>query len=185
MIEIGAVAPNTKIFINSQVSRLLNPEEQQALIEQFGSIRQNTVMEIVETDDAPARLNQIQNKAAELFAPEFALDDFGTGYNNEKNLLELMPRYLKLDMALVRNVHKHADRQLLITGLITFAHEQNMLVLAEGVESEQELRCLLDMGVDLLQGFLLARPTEVPEEINPKAVKLIRSLAARVALPQG
>lgn len=41
------------------------------------------------------------------------------------------------------------------------------------------------MGVDLLQGFLLARPTEVPEEINPKAVKLIRSLAARVALPQG
>ena len=60
-----------------------------------------------------------------------------------------------------------------------------MLVLAEGVESEQELRCLLDMGVDLLQGFLLARPTEVPEEINPKAVKLIRSLAARVALPQG
>ena len=185
LIEIGAVAPNTKIFINSQVSRLLNPEEQQALIEQFGCIRQNTVMEIVETDDAPARLNQIQNKAAELFAPEFALDDFGTGYNNEKNLLELMPRYLKLDMALVRNVHKHADRQLLITGLITFAHEQNMLVLAEGVESEQELRCLLDMGVDLLQGFLLARPTEVPEEINPKAVKLIRSLAARVALPQG
>ena len=175
LIESGAVAPDTKIFINSQVSRLLNPEEQQALIAQFGSIRQNTVMEIVETDDAPARLNQLQN--TELFAPEFALDDFGTGYNSEKNLLELMPRYLKLDMALVRNVHKHADRQLLMKGLITFAHEQNILVLAEGVEAPQELRCLLDMEVDLLQGFLLARPTEIPGEINPEAVKLIRSLS--------
>ena len=185
LIETGAVAPNTKIFINSQVSRLLNPEEQRALTKQFGSIRQNTVMEIVETDDAPARLNQLQNKEAELFAPEFALDDFGTGYNSEKNLLELMPRYLKLDMALIRNVHKHADRQLLISGLITFAHEQNILVLAEGVESEQELRCLLNLGVDLLQGFLLARPTEIPEEINPNMVKLIRSLHSRVALSRG
>ena len=154
-------------------------------MKQFGSIRQNTVMEIVETDDAPARLNQLQNKEAELFAPEFALDDFGTGYNSEKNLLELMPRYLKLDMALIRNVHKHADRQLLISGLITFAHEQNILVLAEGVESEQELRCLLNLGVDLLQGFLLARPTEIPKEIDPKMVKLIRSLHSRAALSRG
>ena len=177
LIETGAVPGKTKIFINSQVSRLLNPEEQQALINQFGSIRENTVMEIVETDDAPARLNQLQSTDGELFAQEFALDDFGTGYNSDKNLLELMPRYLKLDMALVRNVHKHADQQLLIKGLITFAHEQNMLVLAEGVETTQELRCLLDMEVDLLQGFLLARPREIPGEINPQAVKLIRSLS--------
>ena len=174
LLDIQAVPQDAKIFINSQVSKLLNPEEQQALIEQFGDIRQNTVMEIVETDDAPLRLNQLQNKESELFALEFALDDFGTGYNNEKNLLELMPKYLKLDMALVRNVHKHADRQLLIKGLITFAHEQDMLVLAEGVETIQELSCLLNLEVDLLQGFLLARPAEIPGVINPEAVKLIQ-----------
>ena len=177
LLEIQAVPQDSKIFINSQVSRLLNPEEQQALIRQFGDIRQNTVMEIVETDDASFRLNQLQSSGAELFAQEFALDDFGTGYNSEKNLLELMPKYLKLDMALVRNVHKHADRQLLIKGLITFAHEQNMLVLAEGVETLQELGCLLDLNVDLLQGFLLARPTEVPSQINPEAVELIKTFS--------
>ena len=179
LLDIQAVPRDAKIFINSQVSRLLNPEEQQMLIRQFGSIRQNTVMEIVETDDAPLRLNQLQNRELELFAQEFALDDFGTGYNNEKNLLELMPQYLKLDMALVRNVHKHADRQLLIKGLITFAHQQNILVLAEGVETLQELGCLLDLQVDLLQGFLLARPTEIPGEINPEAVKRIQSFSCQ------
>ena len=179
LIETGAVDPQTRIFINSQVSRLLSPKEQQELIEQFGDIRQNTVMEIVETDDASARLNRLQDNPSELFAQEFALDDFGTGYNSDKNLLELKPRYVKLDMALVRNVHKHADRQLLMAGLITYAHDQNMLVLAEGVETHEELNCLLGMGIDLLQGFLLARPEEVPREINPDAIQQIQSFTCK------
>ena len=179
LINSGAVGPQTKVFINSQVSRLLNPEQQRKLIDQFGAIRQNTVMEIVETDDASPRLARLQNKQTELFAQELSLDDFGTGYNSEKNLLELKPKYVKLDIAMVRNLHKHADRQLLMAGLITFAHNQNMLVLAEGVETPDELNCLLEMGVDLLQGFLLAHPEEKPGEINPAAVQQIQNFARK------
>ena len=106
------------------------------------------------------------------------MDDFGSGYNSDKNLVELKPKYVKLDIAMVRDVNHHADRQLLISGLITFAHEQNMLVLAEGVETLEELDCLLRLGVDLLQGFLLARPAAVPGSIDPEALALIQSFAA-------
>ncbi|MGM9604156.1 MAG: EAL domain-containing protein [Faecousia sp.] len=185
LIETGVVAPGTRIFINSQVSRLLNPAEQAQLIGQFSDLRENTVMEIVETDDGSAQLSRLQDGSLELFAREFALDDFGSGYNSEKNLLELMPRYVKLDMALVRDVQKHADRQQLLSGLIAFAHERRMLVLAEGVETAQELTCLLTLGVDLLQGFLLARPAETPGEINREAVALIRNFTRHreAALP--
>lgn len=177
LIEQGAVEPQTKVFINSQVSRLLNAQEQQRLIERFGDIRDNTVLEVVETDDSAPVLSQLRSGSAELFAREFSLDDFGTGYNSDKNLLELMPRYVKLDIALVREVEQHPDRQQLLSGLISFAHETGMLVLAEGVETTQELQCLLEMGVDMLQGYLLARPAPIPGPINPQALTLIRQFA--------
>ena len=56
-----------------------------------------------------------------------------------------------------------------------------MLVLAEGVETLEELDCLLRLGVDLLQGFLLARPAPVPGPIDPDALALIQSFAADTA----
>lgn len=178
LIQDGRVDPKTLIFINSQVSRLLNAAEQQELIRQFGDIRENTVMEIVETEDVSAHLSRLRDGSTLLYAREYALDDFGTGYNSDKNLVELKPKYVKLDIAMVRDVNHHTDRQLLISGLITFAHEQNMLVLAEGVETLEELGCLLRLGVDLLQGFLLGRPAAVPGPIDAEALALIQSFAA-------
>lgn len=91
-----------------------------------------------------------------------------------------MPQYVKLDMSLVREVEKHKDRQHLISGLIAFAHDRRMLVLAEGVETMAELSCLLNLGVDMLQGFLIARPDEHPGEINPEALAMIRAFARRM-----
>ena len=117
----------------------------------------------------------------ELFAREFALDDFGAGYNSDKNLVYLKPRYVKLDIAMVRDVNLHEDRQLLIAGLITFAHEQNMQVIAGGIETLEELRCMLKLGVDLLQGFLLACPATVPGQLNPEALNLIQCFTAETA----
>lgn len=176
LIETGVVSHKTRVFVNSQVSQILSPAEQKLLIDRFGDIRENTVMEIVETDDYSVELTKLRDREQDLFALEFALDDFGTGYNNEKNLLELMPQYVKLDMTLVRDVEKHADRRKLIENLISFAHERNMAVLAEGIETPEELRCLLSLGVDMLQGFLLARPSDHPGEINPAALELIQEM---------
>lgn len=175
LLETGVLDSKTRIFVNSQVSQLLAPTEQQLLVERFGDIRENTVMEIVETDDYSVEFSNLRDREQNLFALEFALDDFGTGYNSEKNLLELMPRYVKLDMSLVRDVDKRSDRRMLIENLILFAHKKNMIVLAEGVETIDELRCLLSMGVDMLQGYLLARPSEQPNEINPAALEVIRA----------
>lgn len=174
LIETGVVHPDTKVFINSQVSQILNPSEQELLIERFGDIRENTVMEVVETDDYSVEFAKLRDELPEMFASDFALDDFGTGYNSEKNLLELMPHYVKMDISLVRDVDKHHERQSLLRGLISFAHEKKMIVLAEGVETTEELQCLMEMDVDMLQGYLFARPSDHPNEINSKAIESIR-----------
>ncbi|MBQ0001889.1 MAG: bifunctional diguanylate cyclase/phosphodiesterase, partial [Clostridiales bacterium] len=175
LVEQNLIPREAKLFINSQVSHMLSEEEQKYLIEEYGEIRDNVVMEVLETDELAIDFSVILQQTQELFAREYALDDYGTGYNSEKNLISLMPKYIKIDIALIRDVEKYQERQKLITGLLSFAHEKNMLVLAEGVETMAELHCLLTMGVDMFQGYLFARPSDTPNVLNKEAMDMVKS----------
>ena len=108
------------------------------------------------------------------FSGQFALDDYGTGYNGEKNLLELSPRFVKLDICLVRGLDSDVNKQQIVSNLLTFAHQRDMLVIAEGLETMGEIHKALELGVDLLQGYALARPAAVPAEISEAAMRVIR-----------
>jgi EAL domain-containing protein (putative c-di-GMP-specific phosphodiesterase class I) len=70
----------------------------------------------------------------------------------------LEPEFVKLDMSLVRDVHLSPTKQKLIRSMTTLCKEMGMTVVAEGVETREERTTLVDIGCDLLQGFLLARP---------------------------
>ncbi|KFN52297.1 hypothetical protein N790_00575 [Arenimonas malthae CC-JY-1] len=65
---------------------------------------------------------------------------------------------VKLDMALIRNVHEDAGRHAIIRGVALMCADLGMKLIAEGVESREELESLQAMGIDLFQGYLLARP---------------------------
>lgn len=108
-----------------------------------------------------------------------ALDDFGSGYNSEGVLLKMQPHIVKLDMELVRDVDKDSVRQQMVDNLIGFCHSQNILVLAEGVEQEMELSILMQMGVDLFQGYYIARPELEVRLLNPAIVEKIRELSRK------
>lgn len=99
-----------------------------------------------------------------------ALDDYGAGHATAGLLLALRPDVVKLDMGVVRGVHQDRWREGLIRHLASFAAEVGLLVIAEGVETAEEARCLLALGVTHMQGYLFARPgfeclPEVPEEV--------------------
>jgi EAL domain-containing protein (putative c-di-GMP-specific phosphodiesterase class I)/CheY-like chemotaxis protein len=89
-----------------------------------------------------------------------AIDDLGAGYASLNSVAELEPEVIKLDMVLVRDVHLHPVRQRLVRALVGAAEELNVAVVAEGVETREELACLVECGCDLFQGWLFARPTE-------------------------
>ncbi|MFN7065583.1 MAG: EAL domain-containing protein [Aquificaceae bacterium] len=104
-----------------------------------------------------------------------ALDDVGAGYAGLAQLTEMHPDIVKLDMALVRDVHKSLVKQSVVKGLVSACKSSGIEVLAEGVEKKEELEYLLSLGVDLIQGFLFAKPSPHPSirEIEKLAYNLL------------
>lgn len=87
-----------------------------------------------------------------------ALDDFGTGYANLDLLTDLSPDTLKLDRQLVSDVHRDLRRQAIIKTIVTLAHDLDIQLIAEGVETAEEARWLVCHGIHKQQGFFFARP---------------------------
>jgi len=87
-----------------------------------------------------------------------ALDDFGAGFAGLGLLADFQPDLIKLDMALVRNIEASRPRQVIVEGIMHIAHELDITVLAEGVETEAEFQVLKAAGVTLFQGYLFAKP---------------------------
>ena len=87
-----------------------------------------------------------------------AIDDFGAGYSGLNLLAEFQPDYIKLDMALTRNIDQDRIRQSIVCGILETCRDLGLEVIAEGVETPDECRFLHEHGVDLFQGYLFARP---------------------------
>ena len=89
---------------------------------------------------------------------KLAVDDMGAGYAGLRQITAVHPDYLKLDRSLVTEIESDPDRAALVKAMVDYAERVGALVVAEGIETEAELRALADLGVHLLQGFLFARP---------------------------
>jgi EAL domain-containing protein (putative c-di-GMP-specific phosphodiesterase class I) len=87
-----------------------------------------------------------------------AIDDFGAGYAGLNLLASLSPDLLKIDMQLLRNLHESRSKQAIISGIVSIARALDVVVLAEGVESAEELIVLRAAGISLFQGYYFARP---------------------------
>jgi len=87
-----------------------------------------------------------------------ALDDFGSGYSGLNALVDLTVDVVKLDMSLVRDIDRNARRKAITLGMISVCRELGIDIVAEGVETPQELDVLAGAGVRYVQGFLFSRP---------------------------
>jgi EAL domain-containing protein (putative c-di-GMP-specific phosphodiesterase class I) len=91
------------------------------------------------------------------------LDDFGTGFSGLNHLRQLRVSGVKIDRSFVADILSDPDDLALSSAIIAMAHSVGMRVIAEGVESREQLKLLRDNGCDLVQGFLLARPMPAAE----------------------
>jgi diguanylate cyclase (GGDEF)-like protein/PAS domain S-box-containing protein len=87
---------------------------------------------------------------------EVGLDDFGTGYSSLSYLREFPLDFVKIDQSFIRGLHLANDQLAIVAAIIELAHALGLTVVAEGVESADDLRCLVDLGCDRAQGFLFA-----------------------------
>jgi EAL domain-containing protein (putative c-di-GMP-specific phosphodiesterase class I) len=95
-----------------------------------------------------------------------AIDDIGSGYAGLASFALLEPDFIKLDTALVRGVEDSLTKRKLIWSLLAVCRELGIQVVAEGIETPAELDTLVDLGCDLLQGYLLARPGVPPPDVD-------------------
>ena len=107
-----------------------------------------------------------------------AVDDFGAGYAGLNLLIRLQPDVLKLDMDLIRNIDKDRVRRIIVAHMVSLARELPCTLIAEGVETLEEARCLLDLGITLHQGYLYARPAfEATPRPDPAVLAELAELA--------
>jgi EAL domain-containing protein (putative c-di-GMP-specific phosphodiesterase class I) len=90
-----------------------------------------------------------------------SIDDAGSGFASLRHILRLDPAFIKLDRSWVHGVDTDPARQAMIAGLRHFADQTGAQLIAEGIEQEEERAVLIDLRVDLGQGFLLGRPAPV------------------------
>lgn len=156
-----------KMFINSIPSVFLSEADLGEMTEKFGDITENTVVEILEDDEDTKESCVYFEKLRDRFGCGIAIDDYGSGYSNEMKLLNNNPNVIKIDISLISSINSDTKKQLLVSNIIQFASKYGIKVLAEGVETKEELETLLELNIDLLQGFYLARPNaEIVSEID-------------------
>jgi len=89
---------------------------------------------------------------------DFALDDFGAGFSGLNLLAGFQPNFIKLDLWLVRDIHRNGPRQAIVRGVLRTCLDLGIEVIAEGIETNEEFYWLWQAGVRLFQGYLFARP---------------------------
>ncbi len=156
-----------KLFLNASPETLLEashkPGRTLELLNAYGIPAGQVVIELTEqtpTDDFELLDKALHHYRAMGFS--IALDDLGAGYSSLRLWSELRPDYVKIDRYFIDGIHQDAVKREFVESILKIARASRAQVIAEGIELAEELTVLSDMGVDLVQGYLLGRPQELP-----------------------
>jgi EAL domain-containing protein (putative c-di-GMP-specific phosphodiesterase class I) len=162
----GGIRSDQKLFLNILPSSIHDPDFAGArvreMLGELGLAPRNLVLEISERQ---AIANYpIFREAIDHFSRlgfEIALDDTGAGFSSLEAALELNPRYLKIDMSLVRGIEGNPQKQEALRGLRSLSEKMSSTVIAEGIETRSELEAIQDLGIEYGQGFIFGRGGQV------------------------
>ena len=171
----GKVVPSALLFVNSIASQYLTPDELSEYSARYASILPRIVIEITEEECLDPKALRIK-QTIRGSSGAFALDDYGSGYSNERSLLELSPNYIKIDLSIIRSIDTDANKRQIVSNTVSYAHQRGMKVVAEGLETADEVRTVLSLGVDLLQGFFLAMPHVEPGGSSEESLAVIAEM---------
>lgn len=184
MMDRGLLNRDMKLFINSISSQKMDLAERQHIIDCYTDLLPQVVLEVTEAEDNNKGFTERKMKFIRGNGGEVAIDDYGTGYNSELALVEIPCEYVKVDASFVRDVDKDPNKQALVKNLMSYAKARGIAVLAEGVETRNEMETMIGFGVDYLQGFYLGMPREKPQQVLQSIRMEIRDITWRMQHPQ-
>jgi len=151
-----------------------------ALISELTNIKNTIILEL--TERCYIENYCLFKKAVDYYRNQgfrIAIDDLGSGFSDLKMLLQIEPYMVKIDGFLVSDIHKSIKKRRLLKSLVTFCHEINTIVVAECVEKKEELKVLIDLKVDLAQGYYLGKPDKNISCCSKKAYETILDINER------
>jgi EAL domain-containing protein (putative c-di-GMP-specific phosphodiesterase class I) len=168
--DVSSLVPPPKFFINvmpNAISRDLRSLEHnfQQVID-LGLSPQQIVFELTETEtvtyppDLPRLITQIRALGFGV-----ALDDVGSNVAIDHYCTEFHPDIIKLDRRLIKGCSQHTVKQIIIKSLLQSTHEMGIVLVAEGLEDQEDLAFCRDVGIDLGQGYCLALPDTMPQAV--------------------
>jgi len=165
-----------KLFINSLPNCLLTNEDIDKLEFKYKNELQNIVLELLENEQSDKNVISDKIKKIKEWNAKLAIDDFGSGYNNESVLLDITPDFVKIDMDIVQGVEHDINRRKIIKNLTSYAKSREIKVIAEGIETREQLECVLELGVDYVQGYYFSRPTFIPQKLKEEVIVIIKEI---------
>ncbi|MEL7657289.1 MAG: EAL domain-containing protein, partial [Bacillota bacterium] len=154
-----------KLFINVNPNVLHDETFQKGLTKEYLNQYQispgNIIFEITERNiitDIRGFIATVDHYKSQDY--KIAIDDAGAGYSGLNLISDVNPNYIKLDMKLIRHVHTDSLKAALVKGMVELSKISNIFLIAEGIETEEELETLINLGVQYGQGYLIQRPDE-------------------------
>jgi len=161
--QAKGINPKHKLFLNCMLSAVLDPLFKgtylEALLEDIQLKPMNIVLEVTEREAIEDY--ELFRKAVKYYSSfgfSIAMDDTGSGYSSLESLVELKPHFIKLDISIVRDLDKNLLKKELVKAIGGLASQMNSTIIAEGIETEAELLTLREIGVNVGQGYLFAKP---------------------------
>ena len=148
-----------RVAINSFPCDCMRPEEAEVFLDYFGEkIRGRMIIENLEFPYFSSEHWDEKSRSVRRMDNMLAADDFGTGINDLELVDHMSPHIVKLDRDLISGIDHMPEKQEQVKEFVDLFHSKGILVVAEGIEEKEEFECLLGLGVDLFQGYYLARP---------------------------
>ncbi len=182
-----------KISINLSAVEFNNPELAEDIIsiaQQVGVKASSVVLEMTETvllkqhDDVHTILNKLDSAGFQI-----ALDDFGTGYSSLEYLRKFPISIIKIDRSLINDFPESTHELSIVSALVDLAQNLNMSVIAEGVEKETQLKGLIDIECNEIQGYIMSRPLLAQDTLkyleSTHSRKMVRRLSGSSKFENG
>ena len=165
--------PNLQLFYNLDHRLMYMPDfstgNTSLILEKLGLEKNSICFELSErgTLRDPSSITTMVNRYKQE-GYDIAIDDFGTGIAGLQLLYYAESNFIKIDRFFINNIQSDAKKRLFCSSIINMAHIMGMRVIAEGIETKEEYYTCKDLGVDLLQGYLIQKPKTDLEKIKAK-----------------
>ncbi len=147
-----------RFFYNSLGKQTLSEEDVQSMKIEYSDIGHLLIVEL--SEDENVNEIDIMNKCKRMNEDnsKVAIDKYGGKFISDDTLLMMHPNYIKLDRSLITDISLRKEKQSRISKIVKYAREHNIMVIAVGIETRDELYTIIRLGVDFAQGFYLALP---------------------------